>query len=557
MTKNSTAQPAPARRNPSEGGFFNLRVLISIVLFTGCVLLTLFARESTQTKEWPHAPGSAADVVPPDLPQGYRSSVRRSGTHSYGTSLAPSGSVQEEWVARYNGTANYFDVATGIAVDGSGNIYVVGTSFGSDTSYDYATIKYNASGTEEWVARYNGPGNDVDQAYAIAADGSGNVYVTGASTGSGGDHDYATIKYNASGTEEWVARYNGPGGDFDEAYAIAVDGSGNVYVTGGSVGSGGDPDYATIKYDASGTEEWVARYNGPGTGEDIAFAIAIDDSGNVYVTGTSVGSGTGYDCATIKYNASGTEEWVARYNGPGNDFDLAKAIAVDGSGNVYVTGRTTASPFNFDYATIKYDASGTEQWVASYNGPGNDYDSGNAIALDGSGNVYVTGGSTGVGTSSDYATIKYNASGTEQWVARYNGPGNDYDDGHAIAVDGSGNVYVTGGSAGSGTSFDYATIRYDASGTEEWVARYNYPENAEDVANAIAFDSSGYVYVTGGSVGSGTNSDFATIKYSQSPSATPSPTPTSTASATPTSTPRPRPTPRPHPTPPPRPTPSR
>ncbi|MEO0083548.1 MAG: SBBP repeat-containing protein, partial [candidate division WOR-3 bacterium] len=240
------------------------------------------------------------------------------------------GQVDTAWVRRYNGPGNGWDEASAIAVDGSGNVYVTGYSWGSGTSYDYATVKYNSQGVEQWVARYNGPGNSDDGARAIAVDGSGNVYVTGSSYGSGTYADYATIKYNSSGVEQWVARYNGPGNSYDCAYAIAVDGLGNVYVTGYSWGSGTSADYATIKYNSQGVEQWVARYNGPGNSWDEASAIAVDGSGNVYVTGYSYGSGTSADYATIKYNSSGVEQWVARYNGPGNGGDWASAIAVDG-----------------------------------------------------------------------------------------------------------------------------------------------------------------------------------------------------------------------------------
>jgi len=186
-------------------------------------------------------------------------------------------------------------------VDGSGNVYVTGWSGGSGTADDYATIKYLPNGDTAWVRRYNGPVNGVDTAYAIAVDGSGNVYVTGSSGGSGTADDYATIKYLPNGDTAWVRRYNGPANNFDAAYAIAVDGSGNVYVTGWSGGSGTADDYATIKYLPNGDTAWVRRYNGPANNFDAALAIAVDGSGNVYVTGWSGGSGTGKDYATIKY----------------------------------------------------------------------------------------------------------------------------------------------------------------------------------------------------------------------------------------------------------------
>ena len=104
--------------------------------------------------------------------------------------------VQQDWVQRYNGPVDSTDGASSIAVDGSGNVYVTGRSYGSGTSWDYATIKYNSSGVQQWVQRYNGPGNYSDIATSIAVDGSGNVYVTGGSYGSGTVYDYATVKYS-------------------------------------------------------------------------------------------------------------------------------------------------------------------------------------------------------------------------------------------------------------------------------------------------------------------------------------------------------------------------
>jgi uncharacterized delta-60 repeat protein len=312
---------------------------------------------------------------------------------------------------------------------------------------------------EKWVARYNGPANGSDCAAAITVDSSGNVYVTGQSMGSVGNYDYATIKYNANGKPLWARRSNGPGNGYNSPGAIAVDGSGNVYVTGRSSGSGTRDDYATIKYNANGEQLWVRRYNGPGNRNDGARAIAVDGTGNVYVTGSSWGSGTDSDYATIKYNTNGKQFWASRYNGPGNGYDSPEAIAVDGSGNVYVTGWGLGSDHTDDYATIKYGVNGKQLWAKSYNGPSHIRDRARAIAVDGSGNVYVTGSGCS-GNFYDYVTIKYSPNGNQLWVNAYNGPGNGNDEATGIAVDGSGNVYVTGESAGSGAGYDYATIKY-------------------------------------------------------------------------------------------------
>jgi len=417
-------------------------------------------------------------------------------------SLTPSVGVHEAWVARYNGSGNGVDYSNAIAVDSIGNVYVTGAGYvGPGNNWDYATIKYNPSGEEEWIARYDGPANDWDEATAIAVDVSGNVYVTGYSLGLLTGFDYATIKYNSAGQQQWVARYmGGERSSTDKATAIAVDVSGNVYVTGES-GSGSN-DYATIKYNAAGRPQWRARYDHFGN-VDNALAIAVDISGNVYVTGDS-----GPDYATVKYDSTGQQQWVARYNG-----GVAEAIALDGLGNVYVTGFSGVGTGS-DYATIKYNSVGQEQWVARYNGPGNGWDIAVAIAVDASGNTYVTGQSTS-NTGLDYATIKYNSAGQETWIARYNGPDNRDDQGRAIALDGFGNVYVTGSSGGANGFADYATVKYNSAGQEQWVARYNGPGNNNDYATGIAVDGLGNVYVTGQSIGSGSDFDYATIKYVQ------------------------------------------
>ena len=422
------------------------------------------------------------------------------------------------WATYYNGPENSDDQSNGLAVDGSGNVYVTGYSRGVSAGYDYATVKYNSAGSQLWAARYNGPETDSDDQAAALKVVGGNVYVTGSSTGVGAGTDYATVKYNSAGNQVWVARYNGPGNASDNATALAVDGGGNVYVTGYSLGTNGY-DYATFKYSQPSVissptyQVWAAPYNGAANGHDIAVALAVDGSGNVYVTGYSLSAAAGFDYATVKYNSAGTQVWAVRYNGPANDADAASALALDSGGNIYVTGASFgAGAIDYDYATVKYDSAGTQVWATHYNGPGNGYDYASALALDGGGNIYVTGSSYGVGTNTDYATVKYDSAGSQVWAARYDGPSNGYDNAVGLAVVG-GNVYVGGSSAGVGTSTDYATVKYNSSGSQVWTARYNGPANNSDQASALKVDGSGNVYVTGTSNGGAAGDDYATVKY--------------------------------------------
>ncbi len=427
---------------------------------------------------------------------------------------------QQAWVSTYaSGIPDGLALGSALAVDPAGNVYVIGLSLDASKSSDFVTIKYGPDGSQQWVALYDGTGHDEDDANAVVVDAQGNVYVTGESAASNGFSDYATVKYNSDGVQQWVARYNGPGNTEDNANAIAVDAMGNVYVTGASMPSGFAvaPDIATVKYSPSGEQLWVARYNGSGDYFDEGNAIAVDADGNVYVTGVSAGDGTGSDYVTIKYNSQGEQLWVARYDGPKGSEDFSVALAVDGAGNVYVTGVSLGSGTASDFATIKYDKDGVQQWVQRYNGTDNSEDEGRDIAVDSSGNVFVTGTSNGAlfSPNRDYVTIKYSNDGEQLWVARYNGPADDWDDVRAIAVDAAGNAYVTGQSVGIDTKPDYATVKYRPDGTEEWVVRFNSPTNKSDGAADLAVDASGNVYVTGTTEIAFTGSQITTIKYTQ------------------------------------------
>jgi WD40 repeat protein len=415
--------------------------------------------------------------------------------------LGWSGVALGDWGQRYNGPANGEDLASAMAVDNAGNVYVTGYSDRASWGLDYATIKYDSNGNQEWVRRYfSGPpfgGGRLQIPATIAVDSVGNVYVTGSSGGGASGFDYATIKYDTNGNRKWVRRYNGPGNGDDYPRAIAVDKAGNVYVTGSSDGGTTRVDCATIKYDTNGNRKWLKRYDEG----YVPSGIAVDKSGSVYVAGMSSS-----EFATIKYDTNGDQKWMKHYK-PANGLAGASAIAVDRAGNVYVTGcsgRFASGDIVTDYATIKYDTNGNRKWVKQYNGPAYGNDLARAIAVDMAGNVYVTGYSAGRISGLDYATIKYDTNGKLRWLKRYN----DGDVPSAMAVDKAGNVYVTG------SSNDYVTVKYDTNGEQKWVKRYDGPANGNDSPSAMAVDKAGNVYVTGSSDGGASGSDYATIKLS-------------------------------------------
>lgn len=423
------------------------------------------------------------------------------------------------WSRRYNGAGSGNDSARAISVNIAGNVYITGESDGTAaTKVDFTTIKYAPNGSPLWSKRYDGPAHGNDSGRGLVVDASGNVYVTGASEGIGTGSDIATVKYAPDGTRLWVKRYDGPAHGLDIPSSMAIDPSdGSIYVAGGSASVATQQDYVLIKYAPDGTRRWVKRYDGSDHGYDFVRAVTVDSSHNVIVTGASTGRGTEIDFATVKYNASGTQLFVRRYNSPKNLIDFAHALAVDRDGNIYVTGNSWRSDTESHYVTIKYDSLGAQQWLADGNHAGG-VDIPWGIAVDPSGNAIVTGQSADPTTQNDYLTIKYQGStGATMWATRYDGIGND-DFAYALALDVNGGIYVTGTSyTGTTNKFDILTIQYMPNGVMNWHKAYAGAGRLTDAGYAIVADLFGHCYVAGvaTTVGLATLvlTDFVTIKY--------------------------------------------
>ena len=431
----------------------------------------------------------------------------------------------QQWLSKYNGKGDLSDKFNAIKIDLSGNVFLTGYTVNSGNKKDFLTVKLSPAGDTLWTRTLAGLGGSDDEGLDIAIDLSGNVYVTGYSKGNTSNDDYQTIKYNSTGDLLWSATYNYSANQDDQANSIGIDGAGNVYITGKSDSDATEAvindDYATVKYTSTGLQYWVVRYNGAGNATDRAVKLAVTNAGIVYVTGRS-DNGIDDDFVSIKYSTSGLQQWVRIFDT--GDNDKAETMTIDNSENLYITGRSNNGSDD-DFSTIKYSSSGSELWPGGviYDGTGTNDDKPTAIAVDASGNVYVTGRSdrdNSLAINYDFATIKYNSTGTQIWVSTYNGVGNGNDTPSGIIVDGTGKVVVCGQSDSDAsvtvTNNDCAVISYTSSGVQSWLMTYNGTSNLSDGGNDIAVDLSGNLFVAGASDNTGTQKDGLVIKYTTS-----------------------------------------
>ncbi|MCX7877794.1 MAG: T9SS type A sorting domain-containing protein [Ignavibacteria bacterium] len=419
--------------------------------------------------------------------------------------------VSNLWISRYNGNVNNADVALSMAVDND-HVYIAG--YTTEANEDIIVLKYTSSGTEIWKAIYNGSGNSSDKPSAIELDGNGNIYVCGYSTTKNGAVDFLILKVNSEGEIIWTKTLDGGVGKNDQATDLHVEEDGSVVVTGFIETEESGIDYLTVKLNSGGDIVWQKKYNGSGNSTDRSVGVTRDRQGYVYVTGTSSGYQTGFDFCTIKYSASGDSVWVRRYNGISNGNDEAVEILISEEGDVYVTGSTFVKGNGMDIATVKYNSSGVQQWVSRYNGQSSLNEMPVALHIDNEGNIVVSGNSAGSGTNWDMVTIKYNSQGAEIWSSVYNGSANNQDLVTSMVVDKLGSIYVTGMSW-NGSDDDFLILKYNSLGEQLWVSSYNGSGNSADQASNVLIDNNGNVLLSGSSIGSGTSYDITTIKYRQ------------------------------------------
>lgn len=467
----------------------------------------------------------------------------QAGRFSYGFQIAgynPSYPLVIDPTLSYStylgGSGEDYGLAT--AIDASGNVYITGTTHSSDfpvlnpyqgaiaDDYDVFITKLSASGNALLYSTYLG-GTGFDRAYGIAVDTSGSVYLTGETYSSdfptqnprqgglAGSNDAFIARLSASGNSLTYATYLG-GANEDMGKAIVVDGSGNAYVSGSTRSTDfptKNPLQATLagEYDAfiaalspSGASLLYSTYLG-GSGEDYGDAIVVDGSGNAYLAGSTkstdfptstpyqAGNGGGWDAVVAKLPASGSPLSFSTYIGGGKD-DLGYGIAVGGSGNPYIAGKTNSADFptrqpyqgflagDYDAFAVVLSAAGNALSYATYVG-GSAFDSAYGIAVDGDGYIYLAGDTT----STDFPThnpyqgsmagnqdafmTKIEPSGSSLSDSTYLG-GSDYDGGYGIRVDSSANVVVAGYTYSSDFPAQKAYQAANAGAWDAFIARF-------------------------------------------------------------------------------------
>lgn len=394
-------------------------------------------------------------------------------------------------------------------VDKYGNVYVTGYIADYINPAKGITIKYSSFGIQQWVQFYDGLGPYTK----IALDDSLNVYVIAGIIGLSFSSDYITLKYNTEGIFQWSAVYNGAADFTDHPYAIAIDDSFNVYVTGQATGINTGYDYATVKYNPAGVQQWVAIYHHNDNYGDRAYDIAVDSFHNVYVTGASQDTILG-NVLTVKYDINGTPVWKKRYNG--NISGGGSFIKCFNNEFIYVGG-TVGAPGWSDYLCIKYDSSGNDLWTSTYNAQDtilfNSADTPRDMKIDKAGNVYLTGTQyDGNGRYDDFLTVKFNSDGLLNWANSYNET-NAWDDAYNLVLDNNGNVYV--GGHNDDNIFNkkiFTVIKYDSFGNTIWQAKYSGDSTCNYLYPTIGIDSLNNIYLSG-RAGCGNLSGIVALKY--------------------------------------------
>ena len=426
----------------------------------------------------------------------------------------------------FNGVNSQDDRASSLVIDATSNVYIIGKSDNDPSlvqNIDYKTLKVSPTKNLLWQIDHNGTGNGEDEGTSIGLLASGNIVVTGKSDSDSNplssNFDAVTICYSSStGSQSWIKSYTGAAGKDDTGNQLAIDNSGNVLVAGSSQDNISESDALALKYSSTGVENWSKLFAGIGDNTENVNAMTIDAAGNTYLAGYTYSRNNLKDLCVIKLSPIGDTLWVKKYNGSDNGNDEATDIKVDAGGNVYVTGFIKDSLTDFDIITFKMNPSGNFIWMSQYNNNTvNNEDKGFKLEIDGSGNVYVLGNTDSNPLfliNEDILLVKYSSSGVQQWVKQYNGIANLEDDPSDLCYLPSGKIVLTGITNNSAND-DIVTIAYNTSGTQIWLKTFVGIGGGKDEPAEIEFDNNENLYIAG-KTSNGLNNDGVLIKYNSS-----------------------------------------
>jgi hypothetical protein len=398
-----------------------------------------------------------------------------------------------------------------VVLTATGNVVVAGTPL-SGVSGDtpiWGTVFYTPAGTALWTNRFAPSGGSPK---ALVLDAQNNIIVGGEYTNA-----WAIVKYSGSGVPLWTNFYVIPNNGYGTIDDLAVDASGNIFAAGveGTMGVPGSYNFAMIEYSAAGVPIWTNFYGAAKvspqqhTGSyDPYSSLTLDAGGNIifFCQQTNTTATHSFNCAQVRYSSTGAPLDTNLFLVPVTS--TYAGMARDAAGNVFI---------NAGSMTLAYNSTGVPLWTNSIpNALTSDtYVNLNIVAVDKQGSVFATDYVSS--NSDDYVTVKYSNAGVPLWTNYYNGPGNNKDMPNALVLDKSGNVYVTGTTV-EGFTFS-ATIKYSNDGVPLWTNICStYSTNAPLTpygpfsAYAMAVDNSaGNLYVTGGAGG------ICTVKYSGPP----------------------------------------
>ncbi|HRJ85740.1 MAG TPA: T9SS type A sorting domain-containing protein [Ignavibacteria bacterium] len=431
-------------------------------------------------------------------------------THCYGQ-------VVTEWVNRFNGSANRFDIVTTMKMDNQGNVIVYGNVSQTGSFSDIAAIKYSSSGSVTWQSFFNGHGNILDECKAAYLDADGNSYITGFTGDTNGVLKIITLKLNPQGDILWQKIFLPPAYNQGFGLSISADNFGNIYTCGSVRRANGTNSIVTLKYSQGGELLGSAFYNKTSSSSETPVSVCCDNSGSIYVLASSNAVGGVNDLLMLKYDPAFNLRWQNTFSGSafGNDMPVKMILSPDNK--LVVAAAVYNSPGGLDYAAYRFDTSSALIMQYFYNGTGNSQDIPYDITCDSANNIFITGSSRNYDTlgSEDIFTMKIDPTAFLLWEKRYNGTGRGIDYGTAVSVDNMGNVFVGGSTDKHDYHLQYALLKYNYLGDLEWLTEYSKIENSEDFIYTVIADNRGSIFVTGISFDSLSDYDIATIKYSE------------------------------------------